>query len=100
IPMPSTPPRATEMKSSSNKESAGKRNSTRPIVQDERPKVVMVSSSDKRDSQPGPAAESGLGSYPPPGPQGSGCVSISKWAAPQLAVVTLHIILTGPLVQN
>ncbi|KAK5639134.1 hypothetical protein RI129_011626 [Pyrocoelia pectoralis] len=100
IPMPSTPPRATEMKSSSNKESVGKRNSTRPVVQDERPKVVMVSSSDKRDSQPDSAAESGLGLLPPPGPQGSGCVCISRWAAPQLAVVTLHFILSGPIIHN
>lgn len=51
---------------------AGKRNISRPLIQDERPKVVMVSSSDKDVVQPGPAVETGLGLYTPPGPQGSG----------------------------
>lgn len=41
-------------------------------MQEEYPKVVMVSSSDKRDSHPGPVAESGLESFPPSGPQTSG----------------------------
>lgn len=53
---------------------AGKRNTSKPIVApaDDRPKVVMVSSSDKRDLQPGPVVENGLSLYTPPGPQGSG----------------------------
>jgi neurotrimin len=95
IPMPSTPPRATEMKSNSNKENAGKRNISRPLIQDERPKVVMVSSSDKDVVQPGPAVETGLGLYTPPGPQGSGCVSMARWAVPQFAAVILHCFLSG-----
>ncbi|XP_063914923.1 lachesin-like isoform X1 [Zophobas morio] len=95
IPMPSTPPRATEMKSNSNKENVGKRNISRPLIQDERPKVVMVSSSDKDVVQPGPAVETGLGLYTPPGPQGSGCVSMARWAVPQFAAVILHCFLSG-----
>lgn len=51
---------------------AGKRNISRPVIPDERPKVVMVSSSEKDVMQPGPAVETGLGLYTPPGPQGSG----------------------------
>ncbi|XP_017772436.1 PREDICTED: lachesin-like, partial [Nicrophorus vespilloides] len=78
IPMPSTPPRATEMKSSSNKENTGKRNVSRPIGQDDRPKVVMVSSSDKRDLQPGPVVDNGLSLYTPPGPQASGIKKNNK----------------------
>ncbi|XP_065166294.1 lachesin isoform X2 [Atheta coriaria] len=104
IPMPSTPPRATEMKSSSNKENvAGKRNTSKPIVApaDDRPKVVMVSSSDKRDLQPGPVVENGLSLYTPPGPQGSGCMSISRWLAPQIALtVTVHLLYTCNFAEN
>lgn len=53
---------------------AVKRNTSRPIVQDEQPKVVMVPStgSEKGVSLAGPAAETGMGLYTPPGPQGSG----------------------------
>lgn len=50
----------------------GKRNISRSINQDERPKVVMVSSSEKDTVQTGPAVDSGLGHYTPPGPQSSG----------------------------
>lgn len=49
-----------------------KRNISRSINQEERQKVVMVSSSDKEAAQDGPAIETGLGLYNPPGPQGSG----------------------------
>lgn len=49
-----------------------KRNISRSINQEERPKVVMVSSSDKEAAQAGPAIDTGLGLYNPPGPQGSG----------------------------
>lgn len=49
-----------------------KRNISRSINQEERKKVVMVSSSDKEAAQTGPVIDTGLGLYNPPGPQGSG----------------------------
>lgn len=115
IPMPSTPPRATEMKSSSNKENTiakrnGSRSSSIGTDDRDRPRVVMVSSSDKRDAQPigsegsGPILESGtgLGLYPavvvggPSVPPRSGTASITKWLAPPLALVSLHIFICDP----
>lgn len=53
---------------------AVKRNTSRPIVQDELPKVLMVPStgSEKGVSLPGSAVENGPGLYTPSGPQGSG----------------------------
>lgn len=50
-----------------------KRNVSRPLIQDEPPKVVMVSSSEKDIVQTGPSAvDSGLGLYTPATSQGSG----------------------------
>lgn len=49
-----------------------KRNTSRNISQEERPKVVMVSSSDKEAAQQGPPPETGMELYNPPGPQASG----------------------------
>ncbi|XP_057650864.1 lachesin [Diorhabda carinulata] len=95
IPMPSTPPRATEMKSNSNKENSGKRNTSRSSNQQDRSKVVMVSSSEKDAVQSGPAYDSGVGFYTPSTPQNSACVSIARWAAPQIAAVILHCFLSG-----
>lgn len=51
---------------------ASKRNISRSVTQEERPKVVMVSSSDKEPAKAGPVTDTGLGLYNPPGPQGSG----------------------------
>lgn len=51
---------------------AEKRNISKLLIQEERPKIVMVSSSDKDILQQGHAVESGLGLYTPPGPVGSG----------------------------
>lgn len=51
---------------------ASKRNISRSMSQEERTKVVMVSSSDKEAAQVGTAIDTGLGLYNPPGPQGSG----------------------------
>ncbi|XP_019880331.1 lachesin isoform X1 [Aethina tumida] len=101
IPMPSTPPRATEMKSNSNKENSAKRNISRPLVQEspkDRPKNVMVSSSE-RDSavQVGPPVDTAMDLYTPAGPQSSGCVSMARWALPQFAAVILHCFLSGTL---
>lgn len=49
----------------------GKRNVSKPIAQDDRPKVVMVSSSDKRDLQPGPVVDAGVELYTPPQESGT-----------------------------
>lgn len=56
---------------------AVKRNTSRPIVQDELPKVLMVPStgSEKGVSQAGSAVENGPGLYTPSGPQGSGTLA-------------------------
>ncbi|KRT79486.1 Immunoglobulin [Oryctes borbonicus] len=99
IPMPSTPPKATEMKSNSNKESVAKRNNSRTLGQDDYPKI-MVSSSDKRNSQPDMTMETGLSVYTPSGPSQSGSTSISKWWAPQITVLTFHIVLSGSFLTN
>ncbi|XP_022902062.1 lachesin [Onthophagus taurus] len=100
IPMPSTPPRATEMKSGSNKENGGgKRNVSRVLGQDDRPKV-MVSSSDKKDPQAEQTVETGLSVYTPPGPIGSGCIRISKWTHQMAIVTTIHIIVRKPFGSN
>ncbi|KAK9758954.1 Immunoglobulin V-set domain [Popillia japonica] len=100
IPMPSTPPKATEMKSNSNKEGVTKRNNSRTLGQDDYPKI-MVSSSDKRNSQPDMTMETGLSVYTPPGPSISGSsTSISKWWAPQITVLTFHIVFNGNFFTN
>ncbi|GJQ68193.1 hypothetical protein Trydic_g10747 [Trypoxylus dichotomus] len=99
IPMPSTPPKATEMKSNSNKESVAKRNNSRMLGQDDYPKI-MVSSSDKRNSQPDMTMETGLSVYTPPGPSQSGSTRISKWWAPQITVLTIHVVLSGSFLMN
>lgn len=51
-----------------------KRNNSRPIVQDEQPKMPVVPSpgTDKGVLAPGAAIETGPGLYTPPGPQASG----------------------------
>lgn len=48
-----------------------KRNNSRTLGQDDYPKI-MVSSSDKRNSQPDMTMETGLSVYTPPGPSISG----------------------------
>lgn len=68
-----------------------KRNISRSVTQEERPKVVMVSSSDKEPAQAGSATDTGLGLYSPPGPQGSGInhetPTLQKAFAPALLYV-------------
>ncbi|XP_018326046.2 lachesin [Agrilus planipennis] len=103
MPVTSTPPRATEMKSSSTKDtSVGKRNVSRPSGLEEAPKVVMVSSSNVRDIQPENDDDynlvPGQGPIPQPGPQGSGCIQRFKWST-SAVVLTAQVYLTGMLVQ-
>ncbi|GLV43037.1 Dpr-interacting protein delta [Carabus blaptoides fortunei] len=104
IPMPSTPPRATEMKSSSNKESAlagigtsPMRNVSRVIVLDDHSKLLMTPAhpSDSRGFADSPAGADSISDLFPPSPSdplGSGCVSMPGWVAPQLLAMLVHVV--------
>ncbi|XP_043505010.1 lachesin-like isoform X2 [Polistes fuscatus] len=97
IPKPSAPPKATEIKSSANKEG---RASTPPPAK--RPTTVWPSSYNpyypKRTERPSPPSEERVdrpeqklrGGY------STGSAYIIRWSAPQLMIVAVQYILTGP----
>ncbi|XP_045481880.1 lachesin isoform X1 [Harmonia axyridis] len=97
IPMPSAPPKATEMKSFSNKEYISKRNVSRSVTQDEKPKVIMVSSSEKEMYQHPPEEDTGLGLYFPSGSKTSDGSSTQEILLLQCLIVILHYFLSTNL---
>lgn len=94
IPMPSAPPKATEMKSNSNKENVAKRNISRSILQEDKPKVIMVSSSDK-EVYNGPPVDTSIGLLYPSGSQSSGSITTLHWTLYQLATVIFTCFLSA-----
>ncbi|XP_066584682.1 lachesin-like isoform X1 [Prorops nasuta] len=97
IPRPSAPPKATEIKSSANKE--GRPSTPSPA---KRPTTIWPSSYypyyPKRTERPPPPSEERVG-RPEQKLQGghtTGSAYIIRWSAPQLMVVAVQYILTGP----
>ncbi|KAK9889143.1 hypothetical protein WA026_004413 [Henosepilachna vigintioctopunctata] len=88
--MPSAPPRATEMKSNSNKEYVSKRNVSRSVIPGEKPKVTMVSSSEKDILQPAPEEDTGIGQFFPSGSQTSGNTRISIATVLHIIAIIFH----------
>ncbi|XP_044765308.1 lachesin isoform X1 [Coccinella septempunctata] len=97
IPMPSAPPKATEMKSYSNKEYVSKRNVSRSVIQDEKPKVIMVSSSEKEIFHQPPEEDTGLGLSFPSGSQTSDGSDMQMKMMLQVVTVIFHYILSTNL---
>ncbi|XP_043676394.1 lachesin isoform X1 [Vespula pensylvanica] len=97
IPKPSAPPKATEIKSSANKEG---RASTPPPAK--RPTTVWPSSynpySPKRTERPSPSSEDRVDRPKQKlrGDYSTGSAYIIRWSAPQLMIVAVQYILTGP----
>ncbi|XP_076280331.1 lachesin isoform X2 [Lasioglossum baleicum] len=99
IPKPSAAPKATEIKSSANKE--GRPSTPSPA---KRPTTVWPSSYNpyytKRTERPPPPSEERVDRPEQKlrGGQSTGSAYIIRWSAPQLMVVAMQYILTGPYV--